>query len=214
MESTTLIPHIRAATTGRRAAQNCHPFLIEDRLMAHNGGFGDLPAVEEHLGEYWRFLQGDTDSERYAALIAKFTDSNGGDAGDGIAGAAGWLSRHVPMYSLNTLVATPDSLWALRYPGARALHIAHRTVDPATGAAIHLTGRRTAGRHRISSTNPTRIVILASERIDESPDWRMLDEGELVHIGPDLGVTSRLVLTEPPARVLQISEPDPNEDGF
>ena len=50
IRSRTLITHIRAATTGHNSVENTHPFLIENRLMAHNGGFGDLPAIEAELG--------------------------------------------------------------------------------------------------------------------------------------------------------------------
>ena len=114
VDATTIVTHVRAATTGRNSVVNTHPFLIENRIMAHNGGFSDLAAVNEQLGDYRRFVKGDTDSERYAALIAQQTDLNGGDVGEGLAAAARWLSESVPMYSLNTVVATAGHVWALR----------------------------------------------------------------------------------------------------
>ncbi len=210
VDARTLIMHIRAATTGHDAPENTHPFLFDGRVMAHNGGFGDLPAVEDQLGDYRGQLRGDTDSERYAALISKHTADNDGDVSAGIAAAAGWLADNVPMYSLNCLVAAPGHLWALRYPDQRALHIARRRVDPATGLALSSS---LAGQS-VKAAESTEVVIVASERIDADEDWRMLEPGELVHIGPDLSFTSTLAIDRPPAHLHLLDEADPNVDTF
>lgn len=216
VDSATVITHIRAATTGATSPDNCHPFLMEGRLMAQNGGFGDLPAVDRELGSDLGLVRGQTDSERFSALIARFTTSNDGDVTKGIAQAAEWVSRNVPMYSLNCLVATPGNLWALRYPDQRALHIARRTVTTATGATDGgWTGRGRSSRHQVTApAGDTPVVIVASERVDDEADWRMLEPGELVHIGPDLAVTSIMAVTAPPAHLAVPSEPDPNIDTF
>ena len=58
--------------------------------MAHNGGFGEVAQLEKELGSYARMVLGDTDSERFFALITKETDAHGGDVGARItAGPAG-----------------------------------------------------------------------------------------------------------------------------
>lgn len=211
VDARTLITHIRAATAGQDTVDNTHPFLINGRVIAHNGGFGDLPAVEAQLGDYLDQVHGQTDSERYAALIAKFTADNGGDVSAGITAAAGWLADNVPLYSLNCLVAAPGHLWALRYPDQRALHIARRRVDPATGAVVAASSLAT---HKITADRPVEVVVVASERIDEAADWRMLEPGELIHIGPDLSFTSTLAVDRPPAHLHLLDEPDPNVDTF
>lgn len=211
VKARTLITHVRAATAGRDALENTHPFLIDGRVMAHNGGFGDLPAVEARLGSLRNQVHGDTDSERYAALIAKCAAEHDGDVGAGIAAAAGWLADNVPLYSLNTLVATAGNLWALRYPDQRALHIAHRLIDPATGG-VRMSS--SLAGHHMRATEPTEVVIVASERIDEDGDWRMLEPGELIHVAPDLSITSKLVLERPPAHLHLLAESDPNIDTF
>ena len=209
VDACTLITHIRAATTGHDAVENTHPFLFDGRVMAHNGGFGDLPAVEAQLGEYLPQVHGDTDSERYAALIAKFSADRGGDVGAGITAAASWLADNVPLYSLNCLVAAPGHLWALRYPDQRALHIARRRVDPESGGVVASSA---LASHTVQASEPTEVVIVASERIDDAADWRMLDPGELIHIGPELSFTSTLAIDRPPAHLHLLDEPDPNID--
>jgi hypothetical protein len=42
--------------------------------------------------------------------------------------------------------------------------------------------------------------------------WR-IDPGDLVHVGPDLGVESEVVLAAPPARLVPIGDHNPNIDS-
>ena len=53
------------------------------------------------------------------------------------------------------------------------------------------------------------VVIVASERMDEDPGWRLLDPGELIHVGPALQVESSIVLDRPPAHPLTLADLDP-----
>ena len=41
--------------------QNTHPFAIAGRIMAHNGGFGELAQLDPQLGSYRNTVLGDTD---------------------------------------------------------------------------------------------------------------------------------------------------------
>ena len=94
--------------------------------MAHNGGIGELPRLERQLGSYRSLVGGETDSERFFALITQQADAQGGDLGAGMTAAARWIAARLPVSSLNTVIATPDELWALRYPDQHALHILER----------------------------------------------------------------------------------------
>ena len=78
-ESAVFVAHVRWATAGGRTLQNTHPFTMQGRIMAHNGGFGEAQRVEEQLGHYRELVLGDTDSERYFALITQQIDARGGD---------------------------------------------------------------------------------------------------------------------------------------
>src|SRR5580658_719357 len=70
--SKTFVAHIRFASTGALELKNTHPFEQEGRLFAHNGVIEDLPALDAHLGEEaLGLVEGDTDSERFFALITK-----------------------------------------------------------------------------------------------------------------------------------------------
>src|SRR6266436_5288332 len=61
-ESTAFVAHVRWASAGGRTVRNTHPFAMHGRIMAHNGGFGELPRLEEQLGPYASLVLGDTDS--------------------------------------------------------------------------------------------------------------------------------------------------------
>ncbi len=206
-ESTTFIAHVRLATAGGRTLRNTHPFAMRGRIMAHNGGFGELGRLDEELGRYASLVLGDTDSERYFALITRMTDEHGGDLGAGIAAAAGWIAARLPVSSLNAIVATPGELWALRYPGQHALHVLER---PAGAQGLRV--RSATSSVHVPALDATPAVVVASERLDGESGWRMLDPGELVHVRPDLGVESAVVLPDPPARLVPIGPGNPNVD--
>jgi predicted glutamine amidotransferase len=210
-ESATFVAHVRWATAGGRTVQNTHPFAMRGRIMAHNGGFGELPQLEEELGSYASLVRGDTDSERYFALITQQTEAHGGDVGAGITAAASWIAAHLPVSSLNTIVAAPGELWALRYPAQHALHILERPAGPSqSGKGLHV--RSTTSSMHAPALDDTASVVVASEELDGESGWRMLAPGELVHVGPDLSVHSAVVLTQPPARLVPLPADSPNID--
>jgi predicted glutamine amidotransferase len=206
VESTTFVAHVRFATAGARTVQNTHPFSMAGRIMAHNGGFGELAQLDAQLGSYRDLVLGDTDSERYFALITQQTDAHGGDVGAGITAAASWIAAHLPVSSLNTVVAAPGELWALRYPDAHALHVLERPA----GGGMHV--RSSTSSVHVPALDEVASVVVASERLDGESGWRMLAPGELVHVRPDLSVQSEIVITQPPAHLVPLPAGNPNID--
>jgi len=201
-ESAQFIAHVRWATAGGRTQQNTHPFAMNGRIMAHNGGFGSLSRLDAHLGSYTRLVQGDTDSERFFALITKETDARDGDVGAGIAAAARWIAANLPLSSLNTIVAAPGELWALRYPDQHALHIVENPSPHLRSGSSSI--------HLLSSIE--RTVVVASEQLDDESGWRMLAPGELVHITADLAVHSTIAVPDRPAQLIPLPAANPNID--
>ena len=220
--SATFVAHVRYATAGGRTLANTHPFTMRGRIMAHNGGFGELGRLEEQLGSYLDLVQGDTDSERYFALITQQIDAHGGDVASGIAAAARWIATRLPVSSLNTIVAAAGELWALRYPGQHALHVIERPAGASSPPAALARGSDPPepGLHARSTTSSVHApelhalpsVVVASEELDGEDGWRMLASGELVHVRPDLSVESAVVLPEPPAHLVPLPAGSPNID--
>jgi predicted glutamine amidotransferase len=211
-ESSTFVAHVRWASVGGRSLRNTHPFVMHGRIMAHNGGFGELPRLEDQLGSYASLVLGDTDSERYFALITQQTDAHGGDVGAGITAAASWIGEHLPVSSLNAIVTAPGELWALRYPGQHALHILERPAGPSQGSAPGLHVRSSTSSMHVPALHEAPSVIVASEQLDGETGWRMLAPGELVHVRPDLSVESSVVIAQPPSRLVPLPAGNPNID--
>jgi len=210
-ESSTFVAHVRWATAGGRTVHNTHPFVMDGRVMAHNGGVGEPAQLDEELGSYARLVLGETDSERYFALITRQTDAHGGDVGAGITAAASWIAGHLPVSSLNTIVAAPGELWALRYPSQHALHILERPAGPGPGQpGLHV--RSTTSSMHVPALGEVASVVIASEELDGENGWRMLAPGELVHVGPDLAVHSEIAIPQPPAHLVPLPAGNPNID--
>ena len=93
----TFVAHVRWATAGGRTERNTHPFAMHGRIMAHNGGFGEPARLDEQLGAVRDLVLGETDSERFFALITQQTDVHDGDVGAGITAAARWIGEHLPV---------------------------------------------------------------------------------------------------------------------
>jgi predicted glutamine amidotransferase len=233
--SPVFVAHVRWASVGGRTMQNTHPFTMQGRIMAHNGGLGDVARLAEQLGSYRDLVLGETDSEHYFALITQQIDAHGGDVGAGIAAAARWIGERLPVSSLNTIVATAGELWALRYPGQHALHIIERPAGassppapdthaeagtPAITGSQPGTGAAATGLHARSATSSVHVpalhtlpsVVVASEKLDGEQGWRMLASGELVHVRPDLTVESAVVIPEAPAHLVPLPSDNPNID--
>lgn len=188
-ESVTFIAHIRYGSTGGLMPVNTHPFAQRNRLFAHNGVIGDLAALEAELGDYCDLVRGDTDSERFFALITKRIDAHDGVIGAGIADAARWVAQNLTLYAINLVLTTETDLWALRYPETHDLFVLRRAAGGPSGKR-HLDHASTAGRIRTRSgalvEHPA--VVVASERMDEDPAGNR--SGELLHVDHQLQITA------------------------
>jgi len=201
ISSRTFVAHIRFASTGGVELRNTHPFEQAGRLFAHNGVIEDLPALEHRLGTSRTLVAGDTDSERFFALITHEIAAANGDVTAGIAEACRWVARNLPLLSINFVLTTATDVWALRYPDTHELYILER--EPGE----QLEHNSSLGS-RISSAHGTHspLVTIASERMDGDTGWRLLDAGELIHVGPQLELDSRRILDGPPAKPLTLAE--------
>jgi glutamine amidotransferase len=204
--SRTFIAHVRYASTGEVAPQNTHPFEQERRLFAHNGVVEDLPALEQELGPAMSSVQGETDSERFFALITREID-RAGDIGAGIVQATRWVAEQLPVFALNLVLVTERELWALRYPEVHELFYLNRAAGGTSGHR-HLEHASARGSIRVRSGDLSRrpAVVVASEPTDEDAGWRALEPGQLLHVGPDLQITLTQPLPDPPAHQLTLDD--------
>jgi predicted glutamine amidotransferase len=208
--SRTFIAHVRYASTGAVSPENTHPFEQRDRLFAHNGVIEDLDRLEQQLGDAGSLVQGETDSERYFALITREIERDGdtnGDVSGAIVRAASWIAENLPVFALNMILITESELWALRYPDVHELYVLERAAGGPSGHR-HLEHASARGSVRVRSGDlaSRRCVVVASEPMDEDAGWRPLYSGELLRVDADLNVTVTRPLTEPPAHQLTLAD--------
>ncbi|MBO2450733.1 class II glutamine amidotransferase [Actinomadura barringtoniae] len=197
--SHTFVSHIRYATTGALDVHNTHPFDINDRLFAHNGLVQGLDLIDSWLTDVDRaHVEGSTDSELVFAFITAQIKRHG-DTTTGLIEAVRRLGARVPIFSLNLVLAEPRKLWALRYPDNRELW----ALSP-EGGGFGSTRSLGTGDVRLEVGPKVPAYLVASQPLDDDPDWRLLEPGELL-IVDGLEATSLFPFDEP-ARTLRLED--------
>jgi predicted glutamine amidotransferase len=109
--------HLRWATPGLAVNErNSHPFRHGQYVLAHNGAIHPQDRLGELLPRTWeRQLGGTTDSERYFLLIMSRLAAHGGDLVAAIADAAADISDRFEPNSLNAILLSPTSLYAVSW---------------------------------------------------------------------------------------------------
>jgi len=206
VSSRTFIAHIRYASTGDLTLVNTHPFEQQGRLFAHNGVIGGLPELEHELGPALEWVQGETDSERFLALITREIDQ-AEDVGQAIVRAATWVAENLPVFALNLVLIDAEELWALRYPDVHELHVLERAAGGGRGHR-HLDQASARGSVRVRSGDLAScpVVVVATEPMDEDPAWRALEPGQLLHVDSKLNCSIQTVLDRAPAHPLSLAD--------
>jgi glutamine amidotransferase len=133
--------------------------------------------------------------------MTKRIEEHDGDVAAGITAAANELAAEQLLYSLNMILTTGTDVWALRYPDTNELWVLERTL----GSVGDLSAD--TGITRVFSGQLAIIpaTVIASQPMDQNPGWRVLESGELIHVDADLNVSSEIVVTEPPAKMMELS---------
>lgn len=108
------ITHLRMASDGMACEpQNTHPFIEDGLAFAHNGGLAPLELLEERIApEIVAQLKGDTDSERYFAVI-RSAIASGQSIVNAVHFAVHELRPLFPHASMNALLLSPTHLIAI-----------------------------------------------------------------------------------------------------
>ena len=140
---------------------------------------GDLDELRRRLGDYAELIRAD-DSELFFTLITKRIEEHDGDVGAGITAAAreiaaehpAVLAQHDPDDARPTLGASLPRDERAVDPGALARRIrARRGFDERSASGIM--------RVQSGALSVLPATVIASERMDASDGWRLLESGEL-----------------------------------
>jgi len=109
--------HLRWATPGLPVSDvNTHPFTYGDYTFAHNGAIYPQERLAAMLPPAWEEqLAGTTDSERYFLHIMWRLAERDGDMVAAIADTVAAISEHYTTTSLNAIVLSPDTLYAISF---------------------------------------------------------------------------------------------------
>ncbi|MBF4992640.1 class II glutamine amidotransferase [Arthrobacter gandavensis] len=210
LEGTTFVAHVRYASTGGNTLVNTHPFLQDDRMLAHNGVVEDLHILDDRLRslEVLDLVQGKTDSERVFALITGIARRNGGDLGEAISEALTWVAENLRLYAVNLVITTAAELWAVRYPDTHPLYVLQESAeDPHRGK----NSARISVKSDEMEQNKTPAVLVATERMDENPNWRMMDSGEILRVDRHLNTERSFPLPQHPRHLLTLADLSPHK---
>jgi glutamine amidotransferase len=200
------LAHVRYADTGVVSDANTHPFTLDGRAFAHNGVVSDLDELDRRLGSNRGLVQGETDSERFFALMTLAIREHDGDVRAGIIATTTMLARDITLYSLNFLLAAAGHLWAFRYPEHNDLYVLAREPGGPRGNQP-LDEHSPHGTIRMLAPEGSRrpLIVVASEPMDENLGWEAIASGELLHIGPELELHREIILDEPPRKPLSLT---------
>jgi glutamine amidotransferase len=200
------LAHVRYADTGSVSDANTHPFTLDGRAFAHNGVVSELDELERRLGTDAALVQGQTDSERFFALMTVAIREHDGDVRAGIIAATTMIAREITLYSLNFLLAEAGHLWAFRYPEHNELYVLTRAPGgPRGNQPLDEHSPHGTIRMRASDGSRRPLVVVASEPMDEDLGWEEIAPGELLHVGPDLECHREMILDEPPRKPLSLT---------
>ena len=149
------IGHVRyASNVATVNAGNAHPFLARGAALAHNGTFKGKIGEEADRRNVSDTL---VFLERLGAL---WTERNLPRLGRVLARMIGDPEMVGDYSAANLVIASGDALFALRHY------------------------RRDESYYTLFLRSVPGETVVASEPLDGAPDWRLLDNGELVELGP------------------------------
>jgi predicted glutamine amidotransferase len=178
IKSTNVIAHIRKATQGARALENCHPFLRElwgrYWVFAHNGNLEGVPRAS--AGRYRAV--GATDSEAAFCGMLEALSTTFPAGKPPLADLYAALAEHTRALArlgpLNYLLSDGDHLFA---------HCAtqlHYVVRQAPFAAAHLIDEDVTVDFSELTTPRDRVAVVVTTPLTDNEVWTAIPPGQLV----------------------------------
>ena len=178
IHSTNVIAHIRKATQGRIALENCHPFRRElwgrYWIFAHNGNLENYaPPLSGHY-----LPVGDTDSERAFCHILdalRWEFPAGRPADEAVFAVLRRLTPEIAAHGVfNYLLSDGDALYA------HCSTNLHCITRKAPFSEAHLVDQDITMDFSEVTTPNDRVTVIATFPLTDNEAWTKLEAGQLV----------------------------------
>lgn len=179
VRSHAIISHMRKATQGIANDFNAHPFTFENFIFAHNGHIERADILPKLDKKYWKYLEGDTDSEVYFMILMQEIKKNG--LVEGIK-AGLEIVRAAENSGLNFLLATGKEFFAFRESSKPKKHTLFYLEK---GPKFEHLSQKTYQRINHLPVDYKNSVLFCSEPLTDDV-WHEIKEGELVCINQKL----------------------------
>lgn len=204
IKSDCIFAHVRAASSGYVNDFNCHPFQYKNFLFMHNGDIEGFELIEREMedalsDEFYKMIQGQTDSEHFFALFLDKYYSTPDDENstnkianvleDTIFTVQQMKSKYgidSPTY-LNAAITNGDEIVAIRY-------VSHSQYEPPTlyysqGSTYTCTDN---GVCEMRHDTAERSVLIVSEKLTDSPvDWFEIPPNHILIVDRKLHAVTR-----------------------
>lgn len=203
IESPAFFAHVRAASAGGVAHDNCHPFLYQEWLMMHNGGVEGFKSIKRHLrrlldDDLYAWIEGGTDSEHVFALFLQRQKGRDLSQLSVVADVLEETIREVlvlvkqfaktdePSY-FNMCVTDGERLLAARY-------CSDKTCEP---ASLHYAlGQQFVIRegygHMLEADGAPQCILVSSERLTQSKErWQTVPPNHMLLVDRGFEVSHR-----------------------
>jgi predicted glutamine amidotransferase len=178
-DASARILHLRWATEGYRVhAANTHPFTVDGISFAHNGTISPRSTLDDLLAPATLAgLAGDTDSERYFALIRQELAEGPDDVAGATLRAVNSLRSRFPEASLNALLLTGTDLVVVHANSPHGAPIDEILARPTEPPLDHVAAYFLMRWFRADDGS----LVFASSGM-EAQDWTPLPEDSVTRV--------------------------------
>jgi predicted glutamine amidotransferase len=192
-----LVAHVRKASSGSNRLENTHPFEMDGWVFAHNGTIHNKEKIEKNIEpSFMDKVKGDTDSERYFALILSqfardriLPDSEKDALVTSLSSAIKRVRDEIGGSGLNFLLSNGRFLFAFK--NGRSLYLLKR--DSESIPEVQLQSKETGALLQWKKSAGEKAVLIASEKVTSGEHWEEIQENQLICIDRNLNIEKRKI---------------------
>lgn len=201
IRSNCFFAHVRAATEGGVAQDNCHPYSYGELLFMHNGGIGSFKQIKRYLrrqleNDIYEGIKGQTDSEHFFALMLQLhRQQKRGETMDEYAETMIETIAEIQALEkqygigetsfLNLVLTNGQWVIATRY--VSDTNKTPRSLYYSAGSELeHVDGFY----HMQPTAKKNNAVLIVSEKLNDTvSDWTKVDTNKMILIDDDFAIT-------------------------